>query len=202
MTQLQRYRVIILFLLLSTSCLAQQHLSFMGIPINGTINSFELKLKAKGLMPDRESNKSRPYGERMFNGLYIGRKCTFLVRYTGKSKTVYGIEIRFSDENQNKVIRFESDFIEGVKKKYKGSRLIGEENSISDKTVYIYDAKDANNYSWDNVVGILKTEWMTIRAIPRESYSDLKEKIISTVTIYYIDKVNTELRDEENASDI
>lgn len=202
MTQLQRYRVIILFLLLSTSCLAQQHLSFMGIPINGTIKSFELKLKAKGLMPDRESNKSRPYGERMFNGLYIGRECTFLVRYTGKTKTVYGIEIRFSDENQNKVIRFESDFIEGVKKKYKGSHLIGEENSISDKTVYIYNAKDANNYSWDNVVGILKTEWMTIRAIPRESYSDLKEKIISTVTIYYIDKVNTELRDEENASDI
>ena len=202
MKQIKRFRLIYLFLLLSTSCLAQQHLSFMGIPINGTINSFELKLKAKGVMPDRESNKSRPYGERLFNGLYLGRKCAILVRYTGKTKSVYGVEIGFSDENPNKVSSFESDFIEGVKKKYKERHWIDEENSISDKTIYVYNTEDMNNFSWDNVVGILKTEWMTIFATPKEGHSELKEKVIKSVKIYYIDKTNTELRDEENASDI
>lgn len=202
MKKLQRFNLILLFLLLSTSCLAQQHLSFMGIPINGTINSFELKLKAKGVMPDRESNKSRPYGERMFNGLYLGRKCAILVRYTGKTKTVYGVEIGFSDESPNRVSSFESDFIEGIQKKYKDNHFMSEENGISDKTIYVYNKEDINNSSWENVIGILKTEWMTIFATPKEGYSDLKEKVIKSVKIYYIDKANTELRDEENASDI
>ena len=43
---------------------------------------------------------------------------------------------------------------------------------------------------------------MTIIGRPKEGYSGLKEKVIRSVKIYYIDKMNTELRDEENASDI
>lgn len=200
---MKSFRLIYLFLLLSVSCLAQKHhLSFMGIPINGTINSFEMKLKAKGVMPNTDINKSLPYGERMYKGVYIGRKCSITVRYTGKTKTVYGIEIGFSDENQNEVNRFESDFIDGVKKKYKESHLISEENGISDKTIYVYNTKGIDNFSWDNVIGILRTEWMTIFGKPKDGYSGLKEKIIRSVKIYYIDKINTELRDEENVSDI
>ena len=200
---MKKFRLICLSLLLSTFCLAQQrHLSFMGIPINGTINSFETKLKAKGVIPDTELNRSLPYGERMYNGTYIGRKCSIKVRYTAKTKTVYGIEIGFSDENQNRVNNFESDFVEGVKKKYKDSHMISEENSVSDKTIYVYNTKGFDNFSWENVIGILKTEWMTIIGRPKEGYSGLKEKIIRSVKIYYIDKLNTELRDEENASDI
>ena len=80
--------------------------------------------------------------------------------------------------------------------------MISEENSISDKTIYIYNTKGIDNFSWENVIGILKTEWMTIIGRPKEGYSGLKEKIIRSVKIYYIDKMNTELRDEENASDI
>lgn len=202
MKKLQRFHLILLFLFLSTSCLAQQHLSFMGIPLNGTINSFELKLKAKGVMPARESNKSRPYGESLFKGLYLGRKCAILVRYTGKTKTVYSVEIGFSDENPNRVSSFESDFIEGVKKKYKDNHFISEDGGISDKTIYVYNKEDINNSSWENVIGILKTEWMTIFATPKKGYSELKEKVIKSVTIYYIDKTNSELREKENTSDI
>lgn len=174
----------------------------MGIPINGTINSFELKLKEKGVVPDREGNKSRPYGERLFHGVFMGRKCAILVKYTGKTKTVYGVQIGFSDEDPNVVSSFESDFIEGVKKKYKERHLIDKENSIFDKTIYVYDTEGINNYSWESIIGILKTEWMTIFARPKEGHSELKEKIIRSVTFYYIDKKNQELRDVENASDI
>jgi hypothetical protein len=173
----------------------------MGIPIDGTINSFEIKLKAKGVMPDTEINKSLPYGERMYKGIYIGRKCSIIVRYTGKTKTVYGIEIALSDENPNVVNSFESDFVEGVKRKYRDRYLLEEEN-ISDKTIYVFNIKGSDNFSWDNTIGILKTRWMTIVGKPKDEYPDLKEKVIRSVKIYYIDKTNTELRDEENASDI
>lgn len=170
--------------------------------MNGTISSFENKLKAKGVIPDTKTNRSLPYGERMYSGTYIGRKCSIKVRYTAKSKTVYGIEIGFSDENQSRVNSFESDFIEGVKKKYKDSYQIFEENSISDKTIYVHNTTVVENFLWENVIGILKTEWMTIIGRPKDKYSGLEEKIIRSVKIYYIDKMNSELRDEENASDI
>ena len=198
---MKRYSLFFLILFSSFSCIAQRHLSFMGIPIDGTISSFEIKLKAKGVMPDTEINKSLPYGERMYNGIYIGRKCSIKVRYTGKTKTVYGVEISFSDENQSRVNSFESDFVEGVKKKYKDNHLMGDDN-LSDKTIYVYNTTGIENFSWDNVIGIFKTEWMTIFAKPKDEYPDLKKKVIRSVKIYYIDKTNTELRDEENASDI
>lgn len=198
---MKKYNLLLLILFISITCVAQRHLSFMGIPIDGTISSFEIKLKAKGVMPDKEINNSLPYGERVYKGIYIGRKCNIKVRYTGKTKTVYGIEIGFSDENQSRVNSFESDFVEGVKKKYKDSHRIDEDNLL-DKTIYVYKTKGIDNFSWDNVIGILKTEWMTIIGKPKDGYSGLKEKVIRSVKIYYIDKVNTERRDEENSSDI
>lgn len=112
--------VLLFCFFISISCLAQQrHLTFMGIPIDGTINTFEAKLKSKGMLPNTETNKSLPFGKRMFRGVYIGRNVNITVNYTGKTKTVYSIEIGFADENQNIVNNFESDFIEGVKENIK-----------------------------------------------------------------------------------
>ena len=194
--------VLLFCFFISISCLAQQrHLTFMGIPIDGTINTFEAKLKSKGMLPNTETNKSLPFGKRMFRGVYIGRNVNITVNYTGKTKTVYCIEIGFADENQNIVNNFESDFIEGVKRKYKDCHMFGEDNG-SDKTIYVYKTKGFDNFMWENVVGILKTEWMTIIGKPKAEYSDLKEKIIRSVKIYYIDKLNLERKDDENASDI
>lgn len=45
--------VLLFCFFISISCLAQQrHLTFMGIPIDGTINTFEAKLKSKGMLPN------------------------------------------------------------------------------------------------------------------------------------------------------
>ncbi len=67
---------------------AQQHLKFMGIPLNGTIDSFQRKLAAKGVTVDPERNKYAPFGERDFKGNFTGQPCRILVWYTN-SKIVY-----------------------------------------------------------------------------------------------------------------
>ena len=53
---------------------AQQHLKFMGIPLDGTVDNFALKLKAKGVTYDASESKLADAGTRIFYGsLWVRR---------------------------------------------------------------------------------------------------------------------------------
>ena len=68
---------------------AQQHMKFMGIPLDGTIDDFSLKLKAKGVTYDAAESKAAGKGIRKFCGTFMGEKATFTVFYNYKSKIVF-----------------------------------------------------------------------------------------------------------------
>ena len=68
---------------------AQQHMKFMGIPLDGTIENFALKLKAKGITYDAAESKSADAGTRIFHGKFMGEKARFIVFYNYKSKIVF-----------------------------------------------------------------------------------------------------------------
>lgn len=68
---------------------AQEHMKFMGIPLDGTIDNFALKLKAKGVTYDAAKSKAAGAGIRIFSGLFMGEKATFIVFYNSKSKIVF-----------------------------------------------------------------------------------------------------------------
>ena len=189
------------FIIALGSWAQQNHLTFMGIPINGNINSFILKLSQKGMKLDADANKSLPFGEKMLRGLYLGKNVVLTIRYTPKTKTVYTVEVGFSSESNKIVNSYENDFIEGVKKKYKNNHFVSEDSG-RDKIIYIFNTNISNKIDWESVYGILHTEWMTIHAKPKSGYSNLREKIINSIKIYYIDKANSELRDIEISEDI
>ena len=68
---------------------AQQHMKFMGIPLDGTIDNFAMKLKAKGITYDAAESKAAGKGIRKFCGTFMGEKATFTVFYNYKSKIVF-----------------------------------------------------------------------------------------------------------------
>ena len=68
---------------------AQQHMKFMGIPLDGTIDDFSMKLKAKGVTYDAAESKAAGKGIRKFCGTFMGEKTTFTVFYNYKSKIVF-----------------------------------------------------------------------------------------------------------------
>ena len=68
---------------------AQQHMKFMGIPLDGTIDNFALKLKAKGVTYDAAESKAAGKGIRKFCGTFMGEMATFTVFYNYKSKIVF-----------------------------------------------------------------------------------------------------------------
>lgn len=72
---------------------AQQHLKFMGIPLDGTVDNFALKLKAKGVTYDAAKSKTAGQGCRVFNGTFMGEKATINVAYNPKSKMVFSAAV-------------------------------------------------------------------------------------------------------------
>ena len=72
---------------------AQQHMKFMGIPLDGTVDNFALKLKAKGVTYDAAKSKAAGQGCRVFNGTFMGENATINVAYNPKSKMVFSAAV-------------------------------------------------------------------------------------------------------------
>ncbi len=97
--------------LASTS--AQQHLKFMGIPIDGNIENFTAKLKAKGLTihPD---NKTLTEPVRAFKGVFFDHEATIWAHYTRKNRTVYRVTVRICKNSSKEVCKNVKEQIEDV----------------------------------------------------------------------------------------
>ena len=83
-------------LLLCMAASAQQHLKFMGIPLDGTVDNFALKLKAKGVTYDAAKSKGLSPGAKFYRGTFMGEKACFVVMFNAKSRLVYGVGVEMS----------------------------------------------------------------------------------------------------------
>lgn len=75
---------------------AQQHMKFMGIPMDGSIDNFTLKLKAKGVTYDAVKSRAMGPGGKFYNGTFMGEKATFMVFFNAKSRVVFGVSVELS----------------------------------------------------------------------------------------------------------
>lgn len=93
-----------LFALVSVFGYAQnlsEHLSFMGIPINGTITQFQTKLQAKGCLLNRTVSNNIRVGCRAFKGKFVDNKVDIYVYYDEKTKNVYRVKAVLSGTSED-----------------------------------------------------------------------------------------------------
>ena len=93
-----------LFAIISIVGIAQnttEHLSYMGIPITGTITQFQAKLQAKRCSLDKQTSNSLGLGCRAFKGNFIGNKVTIFVYYDENTKVVYRVKSVISKISEN-----------------------------------------------------------------------------------------------------
>lgn len=93
---MKKILVIILLLtpFIATSDHAQEkfeHLSFMGIPIDGKIKSFKKNLEKKGLR--YYTNLNNHY---VFKGIFAGDVADVFAMYDNKTQIVYGVGVNIS----------------------------------------------------------------------------------------------------------
>ena len=98
---MKRLYVFILSIMLFSASFAQDHLKFMGIPLDGTINQFQAKLVAKGMTVDYAANKFIGIGCRKFKGSFSGKNAHIYVYFDESSKVVYRAKAVIDTDNIN-----------------------------------------------------------------------------------------------------
>lgn len=121
---MRKFLVTITLLFAVINIMAQEHLSFKGIPIEGSMTEFCQKLKAKGFISiGRENNIT------MFSGDFTGRKATVGVTATDDGKNVFAVVVLFEPSGEwNTLVNTYNYYKDLYTRKY-GKPTISKENN-------------------------------------------------------------------------
>ena len=86
-----KHTFLIFRMLITSLCVDAQteHVKFLGIPLNGTIQQFHQKLVAKGCQHDAKVSSMISKGTRAFKGTFAGKDADIYVYYDETTKIVY-----------------------------------------------------------------------------------------------------------------
>ena len=125
---MKKVLLLIITCLMAISMQAQEeHMKFMGIPLNGSITQFHSKLVAKGLKYDAEASKRIVAGCRKYEGVFSNEKAEIYVYYNEKTKVVYRAKAVIEYMNKEKGETKLKDFEYSLKNKYPNAFITHDE---------------------------------------------------------------------------
>lgn len=145
-----------------------KHLTVLGIPITGSISTFQQKLLAKNYRLDTKENRQLPVGERSFKGRFSGHDCTLKAYYFPDDKTVYKVRVSIDFVYESSADNAYKEIKRNLLRKYKyadtktgrssngheslSALIIDEEDDILGNIVlFVFDGDDT--YESELVVG-------------------------------------------------
>lgn len=174
------------------SAMAQEHLSFKGIPIKGSMTEFCQKLKSKGFTSiGREDNLT------LFSGKFTGQKATVGVTSTDDKKNVFAVIVFFDPSNEwNTLVNTYNYYKELYTRKY-GEPTATEENNPAYSNSNI--ALMAEVYQGTAVYG---SAWEVTGGDIQISIEKASGVYNGMVVIRYRDSQNTEAKIQKDLDDI
>jgi len=100
----------------SNNSVSSEHITFLGISMNDSIDSFENKLAQKDVRLLSKKN----IGERKYEGSFAGYKSQFLVFYDERNKMVYKATVLVPRETEAEMDNIFQEFKSLLSKKYAG----------------------------------------------------------------------------------
>lgn len=104
--------------------MAQEHLSFKGIPIEGSMTAFCQKLKAKGF-----TSLGRDNNITLFSGDFTGRKAIVGVTATDDGKNVFAVVVFFDPSGEWNTLVNTYDYYKDLYTRKYGVPTISKENN-------------------------------------------------------------------------
>lgn len=104
--------------------MAQEHLSFKGIPIEGSMTAFCQNLKAKGF-----TSLGRDNNITLFSGDFTGRKATVGVTATDDGKNVFAVVVFFDPSGEWNTLVNTYDYYKDLYTRKYGVPTISKENN-------------------------------------------------------------------------
>ncbi len=149
------------------------HLNFLGIPINGTIDSFQKKLADKGILIDSQRNRYAGKGIRKFKGTFCGYKdCEIDVVYHENTNIVFRVDvaIRNTPETNDKVM---GKIAYQVGEYYKKGNLHSSEKWSSDYTsCKIMATRYNGEVDFDDILGEINISSVSLTHYVTISFAD------------------------------
>lgn len=107
--------ILLLFVVLGfISSFAQEHISFMGIPVDGPASAFVTKLKAKGFTLDKSDDKAY-----LMSGSFTGKDVELFVFFSPKTKVACKVVVYYPKRTSWYSIKGEyNNLKESYEKKY------------------------------------------------------------------------------------
>lgn len=87
---MKRLIILIISFLCFTQAFSEEHLEFLGFPIDGTVNEYASKLKSKGFYVSPE-NEYASKGLRVMEGPFLENIESFGLHYDPDTKTMYSV---------------------------------------------------------------------------------------------------------------
>lgn len=178
-----------LFIIIGSSyAQAQEHLKFMGIPLNGTITQFQAKLQAKGVYYDAQNSKGLGVGTRAFRGTFSGKKADIYVYYNEKTKVVYRAKavVSFTDEDTANNSYYY--FVGMLKQKYDAADVeTGTKDNHESLTLLVPNENENAYYKYLGSIAVYRTSYYSVRYF---------------IHVDYIDTINDVKNDNRNMDDL
>lgn len=121
---MKKILVILTVLFAAIDVMAQEHLSFKGIPIEGSMTAFCQKLKAEGFVPiGREGNMP------LFSGDFTDRNVTVCVPATNDGKDVLSVCVFFDPSGEWNVLVDTYNYYKDLYSRKYGKPTVSKENN-------------------------------------------------------------------------
>lgn len=125
----------------------QEHLTFKGISIEGSLTSFCQKLKAKGF-----TQIGRDNNDMLLTGDFTGKTATVLVAATNDGKNVYGVTVLFDPSGEwNTLVNTYDYYKDLYTRKYGKSKVSKEYNpAYGDSNVLKMSEVQQGTITWES----------------------------------------------------
>ena len=173
-------------------CFAQEHLSFKGIPITGSMNEFCKALSKKGFTKlGNENNIS------FFKGDFTGRNSTVVVGATEDGKSVYTVVVFFDASGEWNVLTNIYDYYKEIyTRKYGNTSFCQEKNPAhSDSNVDLMAEVHQGTVVW-------ASQWKPTGGTIELSIEKADGVYEGIVVIRYRDDQNVEAKIQRDIDDI
>lgn len=183
---------IIMAFCIAISCFAQEHLSFKGIPITGSMTEFCKKLSQKGFTEISSNNNTT-----FFIGDFTGRDATVAVGASDDGKSVYTVVVIFDSSGEWNVLTNTYDYYKDIyTRKYGKTSFCKETNpAYSDSNVSLMAQVHQGTVVW-------ASQWKPIGGTIELSIEKADGVYKGMVVIKYRDSQNIENKIQRDMDDI
>lgn len=183
---------IIIACCVAISCFAQEHLSFKGIPITGSMTEFCKKLSQKGFTKIGSRGNIN-----MFSGNFTGRNSTVGVGATDDGKSVYSVVVLFDASDEWNVLVNTYDYYKEIYTRKYGKPSFCKENNPahSDSNIALMAEVHQGTVVW-------ASQWQPTGGTIELSIEKAEGVYEGMVVIRYRDAQNVEEKMQRDIDDI